>query len=326
MSDTRFVGDEYELHGLLADAGLRSAPPELHLTAIRRAGLDAWTLRVAAERRRKTLRRSLALAAGLALALSAAWWIRRVAPRTPAPELARLELAVGDLRVASPRGDALVAGARLETAGGAALRLAGGAELRLDARSSVELLERARVGLVRGALYVDGDPSAENVEVVTPLGTVRELGTQFEVRLASRPSPTLVVAVRDGAVALGEERVAAGERAVLVAGEPLRREPIVAWDPAWSWARDLARPRLGERANLVALLRWSCRESGLRLVFAPPELAARAATIEVHGPLADLPPADAAAAALLGAGFAHRIAQGELVVSESPASAARAPE
>ena len=72
--------------------------------------------------------------------------------------------------------------------GRAAFVLTGGVSVRLDQDTAIVLDGHSEVTLERGAAYVDsgGEPSAavsEALEIKTPFGSVRHVGTQFEVRL-----------------------------------------------------------------------------------------------------------------------------------------------
>src|SRR2546427_815740 len=88
--------------------------------------------------------------------------------------------------------------ARVRDDGRAALRLDAGPSVRLDAGSDLRLVSAHVLELRRGAVYVDTGARSPNgsaatasgaegpaspIEIRTSLGRVRDVGTQFEVRL-----------------------------------------------------------------------------------------------------------------------------------------------
>src|SRR5262249_34172922 len=97
--------------------------------------------------------------------------------------------------------DRLRTGEWVETgaAARAALRLSDGTSARLDTGSRARPLSATVIELAYGALYLDTGRDAKGLEVRTPLGTVHDIGTQFEVRLRDA---SLRVRVRTGIVEL----------------------------------------------------------------------------------------------------------------------------
>ena len=91
------------------------------------------------------------------------------------------------------------------SAGTLAMTLTSGVHLRLDASSTARVDSATDVALERGAVYVDSagahptQPGASPISIHTPAGLVRDIGTQFEVRL-DRPAPGIRIRVRDGQV------------------------------------------------------------------------------------------------------------------------------
>jgi hypothetical protein len=331
--------DELELGRLLAEAGRRPALPAAELASVREAVRAAWRRRTpgAAPATCTTPRRSrtpwiAALAAGVLVAVGIAWWWSG-RPQPPAPVLATLEMVKGDVRLFAA-GDArpspavgapLRAGAELRTsaatsgqAGFAALRLAGGGSLRLDAGSRVRLLGPATVALDEGALYADSGVggAAAGIVVRTPLGDVRELGTQFTVRVA--PGAREVrVQVREGAVLAavggGEHTARAGEELTVDARGRSARRAIAGVGPRWAWVL-AASPAFASEGRMVRdLLDWSARETGWRLHFEDGAERIAASTV-LHGEVGALPADRAPFAVLPGAGLEAELRDGTLIV------------
>jgi hypothetical protein len=331
----RDAQDEAEVQRLLVNAGARPPVPAGDIEQIRAAVREAWRAQLAS-RRAPPRAWIAALAATLALAVGAAWWWGSGEGSGPAETLvAQVEAVRGGVELAAAGADAvtpevgrrLVAGATLvtsEEAGGrpgrVALRLAGGALLRVDAGSSVRLLGPARVALDVGAVYVDSGPAgrAGRIEVHTPLGEVRELGTQFAVRLLrSAGGPSLRVRVREGAVAATHagrsHQAGPGQELTLRSDGSVDLRAVAGWDPGWAWVLAAGPGFSSEGRTLAELLDWVSRETGWRIELA--DAAARGAgTIVLHGDLGALPADRAAFAVLPGAGLEGKLEGGTLVI------------
>jgi ferric-dicitrate binding protein FerR (iron transport regulator) len=286
---------------------------------------------------RRTRRRRGPLAAALAACLAVAAGIARVGVVPPAAVVvAPLEsLAGGDTveGAGAAAGRSVGAGATVDTGPGghAALRLASGPALRLDRASRARLDSAAAVTLVRGALYVDSGPGAERgggsggVTVTTALGTARELGTQFEVRLLPGPaggSPGgLRVRVREGAVVVDQEgqryRAEAGGELTLTAGGDPERAAVAPDAGAWDWVQRAAAPLAIEGLPLGVYLDWVGRETGRPWGFTP-AVREGASDIVLHGSIEGLTPEQSLGVVLPGCGLAHRIEGGALRIEPAP--------
>jgi hypothetical protein len=267
----------------------------------------------------RSVPRWLPLAALLALALGvAAWWA--VSQRVAAPPVvARVEAVAGRLAVGEGGGRPLAAGAEVargallctDRGSHATLRLDGGSELRVAGASCLRAAAGDRVALVRGALYADTGGAAA-LTVDTPFGSVHDIGTRFAVRLLDE---AVAVAVREGAVLVaGEHRAGAGEGLVVRRGRVERRQ-VPAWGEEWAWVVEAAPGFEIEGRTLAEFLAWTARETGWRVRWADPALAAEAGGILLHGDLGPLRPDEAPFAVLPGAGLDGRLEGGVLVVS-----------
>jgi ferric-dicitrate binding protein FerR (iron transport regulator) len=333
----RVAEDEAVVGRLLAASGRRLELPAEELAWARQAVWAAWEARPAsppvaapAPARRGAL--AAALAAGLVAVIGLAWWWTTVRPQ-PGAVLASVAAIKGDARVASPEGTprllavgaSLSGGADLRTApatggrpGFVALRLASGGHLRLDAGSRVRLLGAQEVGLIEGALYVDSgtDGRAAPVIVHTPLGEVRELGTQFTVRLAPG-ARELRIRVREGAVVTaaggGRHTARAGQELVVDHHGRTALRQGAASGPEWAWMLESAPPFAGDGRTVAELLAWVSHETGWRLRFEG-NAEREAATAVLHGETGALRPDSAAFALLPGAGLEAELRDGTLVV------------
>ncbi len=327
---------EAEVRDLLERAGPRAVVPAEDVSAIKAAAREEWRALVATERRRRArvrLRGGLALAASVLLALVAGWWW--VSRSTPATAVAAtVELVRGEARIegaaeALAIGGELATGATLETGGWAgdaparvALRLADGQSVRLDADSRVRLASGRRLELERGALYLDSGaaPAAGAVmAIVTPLGTVRDIGTQFEVRL-SEGETAIRVRVREGRVSLdaaGESHLAGdGEQLSLLRNGSVVRAAVERYGPDWRWVVAAAPPPRLVGGSLESFLDYFARETGRQVRFADAATEAVVAATLVHAPADSLTPPDRTIESVLDAsGLDYRIEDGSVLIS-----------
>jgi ferric-dicitrate binding protein FerR (iron transport regulator) len=255
---------------------------------------------------------TLALAAVvLACALGLVFWATR-GSGGGAPEAARLEAATGPVSIDRGAGrvetlaigDPIPAGARLRTGPAAApgadgrpvrasLRTTAGATVRLDEGTAVRLTSAGGLDLDSGAVYVaSGGRRGARVEVRTAIGTARDIGTQFIVRVddpatpAERPA-ALHVLVREGAVALD----VGGDRHLASAGEELRvrndgsleRRPIPAFGPDWQWVLAAAAPFDPQGRTVAELLDWVSMETGWTVRYQDEAAAASAREASLRG-------------------------------------------
>lgn len=340
---TRWDDDERAAAELLERAGRRPEIPEEDLAAITATARSAWRARWGDQPLRPESRwfrgRGLAAVAGLAAALALAaglgWWWRSLRPGGPPPVVAHLEAVSGAVELAGAgveaggpaAGQPLRAGATVVTGGAAGpegragLRLASGTIVRLAAESRLVLVSASELELERGTVYLDtgtAAPGGGAVAVWTPLGTARDVGTQFMVRLVSGEAGALAVRVREGAVAVERGgatfRAGAGRELVLHRDGRVERRDAPGYGPAWEWVAAAGPAFDIEGRSVAELLEWVSRETGWRVLYEDPGLAAAAEGVVLHGSMGDLRPEEAPFALLPGAGLEGELRGGILVV------------
>ncbi len=280
----------------------------------------------------------LALAASLTLvALSGWWWLMLSQPEL----VASVEVIKGAVLVEGADGVDLSLGAQLpvgavlDTRTGAAsepvhvaLRVAGGS-LRLDAGSRVRLLSSRRVELLHGAVYFDSeglrpagsDPESETVEggieIETIYGLVRDIGTQFEVRLDAGDA-ALRVRVREGMATLGvgdEVHIAVdGEELKLQRSGAMEHTTVAPYGDAWNWVFAAAPVPSIEGQSLIEVLHWLRRETGWQLLYQDPRLQQAATKIQVYAPFEGLTPEEVLEVVMIGSGLTYRLEPGTLII------------
>lgn len=192
----------------------------------------------------------------------------------------------------------------LETTGNFASHDWNGATLRLDANTRV-LLAGNVATLERGAIFYASGRGTSPVRISTRLGDVRDIGTQFEVRLEP---DMLRVRVREGVVELRGTTAGAGTQLTATA-TTLTQQRIATHGDGWSWIEQAAPPIALEGQTLGSVLDRIAREKGLRLRW---EATARDVVLHGNVPLTIDEALEAATAA---AGVSYRIAGDELVVT-----------
>jgi len=165
-----------------------------------------------------------------------------------------------------------------------------GYTLRLDTNSEIEL-QPAAIQLARGQLYAS-DPEQKfghmQLNIVTPHGRVRDVGTQFTVRV---DDDNTVATVRRGAIqvvtATEEHQVeampgSATRIAVNASGESQTSRVATAGDD-WQWIYAVAEPFQLEGKSIHQFLQWSVSESGRELAFASASASLYARRVQLHG-------------------------------------------
>ena len=327
--ETPVTSDE-QIGQLLRLAGPRPMPDPILMTQARMAAHAEWT-RVVARRGWGRSWWTLTGAALVASSLLVGTWslLRPTSPSTPRLEIATVQAITGSLLLESPgegrgvgqRGGSLRAGDRIETpqGSGVGLSLAGGIDVRLNERTIAILDTANRMTLVSGMVYVDAGlvrhPSGFHIN--TSMGTVRHVGTQFEVRLVDA---ALRVRVREGSIALEAPGARwtsrAGEALLLSPGRPPERSQIAISGPDWRWLSDLARPFQIEGASVIAFLDWVAREQGWRWQLEQPAMRRRVERIVLHGTIEGLTPEEALAAVLPTCGLTFRQEGDRILIGE----------
>jgi ferric-dicitrate binding protein FerR (iron transport regulator) len=324
-------GTDEEIARLLRLAGPRPAADPAREERVRSAVHARWRSEVRG--RGRHFIRWIALPAAAAAAVAAvtvatllfSGRLQRPLPGAADQPSAVLERAEGTLH----RGDgrSLTAGAELQpgteiltgTGGRASLRLSGGTTLRLDSGTTLGLLSGTLLVLKQGAVYLDtGGTRGAAVTVRTPAGTVRDVGTQFLVRIGDAG---LVIAVREGTASLakkegGMEEIPAGIRLAANGRGEVARESVPSSGPDWEWILAIAPPLPLENRTLGEFLAWVSRETGRQIRFSDPARAQERAAVILHGSLEGLRPDEAPAAILPTCGLTSHL-EGEVLVIDA---------
>jgi len=324
-------GEDQDVGRLLRLAGMRAVPAADREHRVKAAVMREWGAAVRARRRKR------AAAAAAILAAVAAAAILAVRGRWPdqGGNPARVVFAVverldderassGGAGASEPAGlavgqslwigDELITGASVRLGA----RLPSGVSLRIDRASRVRLLAAHTVELAAGAVYVDSGPGAPAMVIDTPLGTVRDVGTQFEVSVEAE---TLRVRVRSGVVEVQRGRDLRTSRPgteLTFGSDGILTRAVPTFGPEWEWTTAVAPAFQAEGRSLNAFLEHLCREQGWTLAWADRRLGLDASSIIIHGSMDGLAPMDQLSVAVSTSGLGYRLEDGELTVSRPP--------
>jgi ferric-dicitrate binding protein FerR (iron transport regulator) len=295
------VDREQSVGRLIRLAGEREMPSPDATQRAHLAALQAWERALAqspppSRRRFFMAAMVLAAAAGFSAVALLAW--QRGDRASTAPVIVAMVSAVegavalhqAPLDQAVTRNVAVPAGATLETgAGRVATGFSDTLSLRLGRHTRVRFDTRTRVTLLEGALYVDsgGLGVGPPLTIVTPVGEVSHVGTQFQVAVADGATR---VRVREGRVLLergaqGALAMAAGDELEIRGRDTRWRHDLPSFGPDWEWSASVAPTLAIEDRPLAEFLTWIAREHGWQLYFADDALQARTHDIRLHGSL-----------------------------------------
>jgi ferric-dicitrate binding protein FerR (iron transport regulator) len=310
---------------LIRAAGRRPSPSAAEYERVRLAAHLAWQMKVHSQRRRRLAWWALAASvatAGVAVLTTLPW-----APPAPVAELAMLRGPVERFAVDQARwepvarGAKIAAGDRLRTApdGGAVFTVAGRVAIRVRGGTDCTFDDSMRVTLGGGTLYVDTGAGGAGaaLEITTPHGVVRHVGTQYEVRALTTE---LRVRVREGRVRLDAgaatpHETVAGEELRVAAGGAVERRPIATDSDEWRWAEALAPAIELDGGSAFDALQWVARETGKRLVFEDSNVELLARNAVIRGSSAGLEPMQILEVVMAtSAGLDYRIGEGTLII------------
>lgn len=288
---------------LIRHAGARVAPSAERTERVRAAARTALRDEVRARRQRRFWIGGTVLAAAAGVVFALAVGTGGPAPVAPAP-------VVGTMA-----GRSVVAGETIDVIAGATATIAldGGGELRLAAATRVVVRDRQTIALDRGTIYLDSHGATPGAfTVITAAGTIRDIGTRFEVRASGADAR---VRVREGAVQLERgnaiHRASAGAE-LSVIGERIETRAIAPFDPEWDWATKAAPVFRIEGVTLASFLDWAAREGGYTIDRAGIPDQVRATVL--HGSVDGLSVSDALTNVLPTCGLTATIVGGRVTI------------
>lgn len=303
--------NDSSLEELLRAVGARDEPSADAMRDVRAAVHAEWQAMVD-ERRRQRRTMAWRIAASLVLAVFIATFAQRFV--TPEPvQVASIVNIDGRMMYTADDADAhagavgqpVMVGETIQTDASSrtALAFPGGLSLRADHGTRFTVAAIDRIELSAGALYVDAPStraSNDSLTISTPAGSIRHVGTQYEVRTHA---DSVQVSVREGRVLVttpnGSNNTGeAGQTLQLSANGEVTRSTLTPTDPQWQWTLQAAPLFDIDNQTLSAFLQWIARETGRRVVYASPQAEAAAGEVKLRGSIAGLD-ADAALAAVL---------------------------
>lgn len=329
--------DERQIARALAAAGTRPEAPAQVAAQVHAALERAWVADLAQRRHRQRMR--WAIAAMLLLAAGGTLWLQmnRQAPRADAGIYVASRGAVdisgdgGDAhagRVVAVGGSALPAGTLIRTGhDGFALLAVGSVSLRIGPDSEARLERADRLRLARGRIYLDSGTrgAAQDLRLLTSLGTLQHVGTQFQATVEAQ---RLSILVREGRVRLTtaatKQLIEEREAAEVDAGGNAHVYAAPAYGVAWDWISELHPDMPIEGLPLTEFLAWFARETGQRIEYDSPATRAAAQATRLSGSIAGLSPQQALSAVLASTQFlAESAPDGVLRLKARPATHAK---
>jgi len=317
---------ERRIAELLQQSGPRPTAADYGLGEFKLEAEARWHTLLARRQQKRRRRLTATVAALAATAALALVGIRLLAPSPPVA-LAVVALTSGGMELATAErtqtlaaGDSIPAGAtvRLGAASGGALRLSTGVEIRLSEHSELHLSATDELRLERGRLYIDTDGASDGGQLVieTALGSIRDIGTAFQV---VHRGAEIDVLVRSGQVDIshdGSRYVVDTEmKATLTADAEPALTTAPPFGPAWDWVLAAAPPFALEGATLGAYLDWLQHETGWQPQFEDLDpVASRALTL--HGSLTGLRPAQTLDLVLPSFGLSYQLDGDRLLLFE----------
>lgn len=323
------TGEEDVTAQLLRLAGAPQDPPAERGARVREAVHREWR----SDHRRRVVRRSVIVAA---LGVAATVMIAVLEYRPAPPSVTARQLAATGQRVqGQPQivtqsqpavsqpltlSSSIYTGDMIQTDAGSRLALLAvdGSSVRIDTDSRLRFLAPDTIEVIAGTAYVATSTGSHGFQVRTTLGVVRDLGTQFEVRLLTS---ALRLRVRSGRVEIGRgasitTAEAGTEATVTTTGVTVRQMP--SFGSEWAWTADIAPAFAIEGRMLGAFLEHLANEEGWTLRYADATIADSAARTVLHGSVDGLKPEEALAATLVTSGLQYRLRDGEVLVSRAP--------
>ena len=278
---------EEDIRTLLTAAGPRRQPPADMEARVRAATMAAVAALPDPGRETFWSQPKLAVAAALAVAVLVGIVLLPRSDMTPAGSIA-FSTGAYTVRGSGASGDQLAAGSivRTSASGRMLIELGEGRTVRLDNNASLTLHDSGEIWLHRGRIYVDSS-SGSRVLVATPVASITDIGTQFEVTV---DDDSLIVATREGKVhvALGSEEffseasAGIGETLKIEGLDLVHRQPTPTIGDRWAWTQ-LARPSFDVQGRSVLdYLEWAAREEGKQLRFITPLATQQAELRTLH--------------------------------------------
>ena len=308
MTERRITGreeDDPSIERALTSA-LRTEPlDDETLERLRATVMDEWRTANAPARFERKGRWIAVSAAAVVGALAVGFIVRPTGDAAVVGTIARLNDGAIDVRGTFWRhwtahvGDALKTGETLTVHGPVLLSLMQGGTLRVAAGSVLDLTGGAEVSLAHGLVYLDVAPSIKTstpLRILTRVGAVEHLGTQFEV-LSNEGA--VRIRVREGRVRLvghaGTVVASAGTELLASVRGGISQRSVETYGRDWLWVAALAPDYDIEGRPLIDFLQWVSRELGRRVEYADAHARDLAAHTIMHGSVRGREPLEALA-------------------------------
>ncbi len=279
---------------LLSHAEPRPVPPS-HVEEEIRSSVHAEWQSIVQQRKRGALRRQLAIAASLLVAVSAGLFLLNQPP-TVGVTVANVDKQIGNVTLSTDDSEnrqlsgasTFSTGDVVETRRNAALGLSWhrGGSLRLDADTRLEFVDEQTVYLHSGRVYFDSEDEVAPFDFVvqTSHGSLTHVGTRY---MAAADNEELIVTVREGRVRIdgrGRDTTAGTGKRVEIrgSGSPVALNAS-GYGDAWVWVEAVSPSISKENRSVHDFLSWVTRETGYQLIYDDRAVEALASTTVLSG-------------------------------------------
>lgn len=198
------------------------------------------------------------------------------------------------------------------------VHLLNGATVRLDVNTRFGLESESSFVLDRGTIYIDSEGTGAKLAVATRYGTVRNRGTQFEIKVDTE---NIRIRVREGSIVLhhngSEETAAAGTQLSYNDAGKSSRVQIASYSPTYLWLSEIAPTFHLEGSSLTDFLEWISRENGWKIEYLDPGIRSSAPQIMLHGSVQGLPSHDIPGVVLPVCGLSYQLEEGTLKINRA---------
>jgi hypothetical protein len=243
-----------------------------------------------------------------AVVITVAFLSRPASEPTIVGSLSRLDAGSVELRLSLFRhrelkvGDPIRSGDAVTAHGPVLVTLARGGTLRVAADTLFEVTGETGINLRRGMVYVDMPlvpATAGQMSVMTSMGIVEHVGTEFEVMCADL---AVRIRVREGRIRLlstsGPVVADAGTEILAARRGSVSQQAVSTYGRDWMWVAALAPDYQIEGRPLIDFLQWVSRELGRHLEFAEARAREVADRTTLHGSVQGHEPLEALAIVL----------------------------
>lgn len=276
------IDPDREIQAIFDKAGAPHTPDEARKSDSRAQLRQVWQQTVSTNKRKQRWRTALPI--GLVASIAIVGLIVLRLDLFADPILGQIVYAQGEVQHTSKNGDqldtSLFTGHMVVTPSDAlvTLKLADTTVLQLGPSTQVTIQGESDVWLHYGKIYVDSSGTDQSILIRTPLGEIRDIGTQFEVSLDEN---SLELAMREGTAELqladntsapvvAASRNLESDLILVEAGGLVTRGVLSPSANRWGWTRQGTPDHPAGEHTLASIVKWAARHTGREIAYDSP--------------------------------------------------------